>query len=105
MSLLAKSLFAKDYGVRTLELKGDYEIWARDIEEYFLASGLPQHFAAITSNTEPDVNDDYDEAMMIQQKRKTHQTRSSTSSSSSEAAGPSQEEKALDLKTRHTIIM
>ena len=59
MSLTSvKSLFFKDYAVKTLELKGDYEIWAHDIEEYFSVSGLPNYFQAIVDYTEPDLNMD-----------------------------------------------
>jgi len=50
----AESLFFKDYAVKTLELKGDYEIWSRDIEEYFNVSGLPTFFAAIVEYSEAD---------------------------------------------------
>ena len=58
MSHAAKNLFFPEYVVKTLELKGDYEIWAKDIQEYFIVSGYPQHFAAIAAYTEPDVNHD-----------------------------------------------
>jgi hypothetical protein len=58
MSHSAKPLFYRDYCVKTLEIKGDYEIWAKDIEEYFTVSGLPAHFSAIIQFTEPDDNDD-----------------------------------------------
>ena len=101
----AKSLFYKDYVVRTLELKGDYEIWARDIEEYFAVSGLPEHFAAIANFTKPDINADYDEDLYgpIKAPRKPA-TRSSSSSSNAE---PEQQADAkdVDLKLRHELIM
>jgi hypothetical protein len=59
MSLSAvQSLFFKDYTIRTLELKGDYEIWTHDIEEYFIVSGLPNYYTSIVAYTEPDVNHD-----------------------------------------------
>ncbi len=56
--LKPKPLFYKDFAVKTLELKGDYEIWARDIEEYFQVSGFPEHFKAIVDYTIPDEKHD-----------------------------------------------
>ena len=58
MSQRQKPLFYPDFCVKTLELKGDYEIWSKDIEEYFTVSGFPTYFKAITEFAEPDVNDD-----------------------------------------------
>lgn len=49
MSLAPKSVFFKDYSIKPLELKGDYELWAEDVKEYFAVSGLPQTFAAIVN--------------------------------------------------------
>ena len=51
-------LFYKDYTIKTLEIKGDYEIWAKDIEEYFAVSGFPQHFDAIKDYQEPELEHD-----------------------------------------------
>jgi len=56
----ATNLFFKEYSVKTLELKGDYEIWVNDIEEYFLVSGFPQAFRAIQEYVEIDINTDYE---------------------------------------------
>jgi hypothetical protein len=78
----AKNLFYKDYAVKTLELKGDYEIWVRDIEEYFTVSGLPGHFAAIIDYTEPDVNADLPDGEELKD-----------------------EPQRIDKKARHAIIM
>ena len=104
----AKSLFYKDYVVRTLELKGDYEIWVRDIEEYFAVSGLPEHFAAIVDYTKPDIRADFDEELYVPPKRTKPKTRGNAESSSSSSAEPEQqmaETKEIDLRLRHTVIM
>ena len=62
MSLMAnKNLFYPEYCVRALELKGDYEIWAADIKEYFHVSGYPNYFKCIDEYTEPDPNYDIPE--------------------------------------------
>ena len=50
---LTKPLFYKDYSVKTLEIKGDYEIWANDMKEYFTVSGYPHSFWRIYSNEAP----------------------------------------------------
>jgi len=73
----SKNLFFKDYVVKTLELKGDYEIWAHDIEEYFIVSGYPNYFAAINEYVEPDPNQDI----------------------------PEGEEEKVDKKARHAMLM
>jgi hypothetical protein len=55
----AVSLFYPEYSVKTLELKGDYEMWTNDIREYFLVSGFPAAFDAITKNRMPELTTDY----------------------------------------------
>src|SRR5688572_17029673 len=52
------NLFFKEYSVKTLELKGDYEIWVHVVEEYFHVSGFPQAFQAIQDYALIDVNTD-----------------------------------------------
>ena len=37
-----KSLFFKECGIKTLEIKEDYETWVSDVNEYFAVSGYPQ---------------------------------------------------------------
>ena len=53
MSLSAQPLFYKDYAVKELETSGDYETWARDIEEYFAVSNLSRYYQAIAQYEMP----------------------------------------------------
>jgi hypothetical protein len=44
---------------KTMDIKGDYEIWTNDIREYFLVSGYPACFEAIAKGQAPALNSDY----------------------------------------------
>ena len=50
-----KQLFYKDFTVTTLEIKGDYEVWANDLEEYFLVSGYPEIYDSIARYVIPTI--------------------------------------------------
>ena len=74
----AKPLFFQDYSVKTLEVKGDYEIWAHDIQEYFNVSGYPRSFEEITNHfvprpdaENPPVEVDYKNSQQKNQKSRT----------------------------------
>jgi hypothetical protein len=107
-----KSLFYNDYTIPTLELKGNYEMWVLDVQNYFEVSRLPAHFSAICDNTEPDIRADYEPEDIPEKKKKRTKAKASTSSTSASAIDVDldEEEKTeeiinISLKARHSLIM
>ena len=111
-----KSLFYSDYTIPLLELKGNYEMWVLDVENYFSVSRLLEHFASIRDNTEPDIRHDLIEE--VKKKKTTRATRSreattttttTTTTTSSLAELVEEEDKEellqISLKVRHDLIM
>ena len=51
-------MFYKDFNVTNLKMKGDWETWANDIEEYFIVSGFSTYFEALKYYRLPTIPDD-----------------------------------------------
>src|SRR5688572_12034176 len=97
----AVSLFYPEYSVKTLELKGDYEMWTNDVKEYFLVSGFPACFEAITKNRMPELNTDYQAPPpegKVKQKAKKGQA-------PEEAAEEDDPPRPIDLDTRYKAVV
>jgi len=77
MSLLKPSaLFYKDCAIAVLEMRGDYETWVTDVQEYFNVSGFQKYFDKMTDSKIPVYTDC--DGVIPEDKIEEYKTRHST---------------------------